>query len=248
MSLAGVAVIGLAVGFLAGLFGKGGSAIATPLLHAVGVPAIVAVAAPLPATIPSTLAASVPYRRQHLIDPEVLRWSLVFGLPATVAGAVLTRWISGVILVRVTDVVIAGLGLRFLLRPPEGRAPPPGAPAFYQLRLAVVAVVVGLASGLLANSGGFLLAPLYLVVLRLPIRVAFACSLAVAAALAVPGTLVHWALGHIDWTVVAVFGATSIPLSYLGARVALRESSTQLERIYGGVLAVLGVVFFLRRG
>ena len=111
-----------------------------------------------------------------------------------------------------------------------------------------MAIVVGLASGLLANSGGFLLAPLYLVVLRLPIKAAFACSLAVAAALAVPGTLVHWALGHIDWTVVAVFGATSIPLSYLGARVALRGSSTHLERVYGGVLAVLGVAFFLRRG
>ena len=248
MSLVGVAVIGLAVGFLAGLFGKGGSAIATPLLHAVGVPAIVAVAAPLPATIPSTLAASVPYRREHLIDPEVLRWSVGFGLPATVAGAMLTRWISGGILVRITDVVIAGLGLRFLLRPQEGRAAAPGAPAGYRLRLAVVAIVVGFASGLLANSGGFLLAPLYLVVLRLPIKAAFACSLAVAAALAVPGTLVHWALGHIDWTVVAVFGATSIPLSYLGARVALRGSSTHLERVYGGVLAVLGVAFFLRRG
>src|SRR5437763_7463838 len=94
-----IVVIGIVVGFLAGLFGKGGSAIATPLLHAVGVPAIVAVAAPLPATIPSTLAASVPYRREHLIDPEVLRWSVGFGLPATVAGAMLTRWISGGILV-----------------------------------------------------------------------------------------------------------------------------------------------------
>ena len=53
------AVIGVGVGFLGGLLGKGGSAIATPLLHAVGVPAIIAVAAPLPATIPSTLIASL---------------------------------------------------------------------------------------------------------------------------------------------------------------------------------------------
>src|SRR5207249_4730770 len=82
----------------------------------------------------SALAASVPYRREHLIDPEVLRWSVGFGLPATVAGAMLTRWISGGILVRITDVMIAGLGLRFLLRPQEGRAAAPGAPAGYRLR------------------------------------------------------------------------------------------------------------------
>ncbi len=54
--------MGLAVGFLSGLFGKGGSAIATPLLHAIGIPAIVAVAAPLPATIPSTLVGYSAYR------------------------------------------------------------------------------------------------------------------------------------------------------------------------------------------
>src|SRR5437660_7745546 len=58
MSWAAIVLIGVAVGFLAGLFGKGGSALATPLLHAVGVPAIVALAAPLPATIPSTLSAT----------------------------------------------------------------------------------------------------------------------------------------------------------------------------------------------
>ncbi len=47
--------------------------------------------------------------------------------------------------------------------------------------------------------------------------------------------------GHIDWTVVAVFGAASVPLSYVGARVAIRAESTRLERIYGGVLAALGI-------
>ena len=45
-SLLGAASIGVAVGFLGGMFGKGGSAIATPLLHAVGIPAIIAVASP----------------------------------------------------------------------------------------------------------------------------------------------------------------------------------------------------------
>ena len=55
--------------------------------------------------------------------------------------------------------------------------------------------------------------PLYLAGLRLPIKTALACSLAVAAALAVPGTLVHAALGHIDWAVTAVFAVSLIPMS-----------------------------------
>src|SRR3954470_14473187 len=55
--LLGAMLIGAGIGLLSGAFGKGGSALATPLLHAIGVPAIVAVASPLPATIPATLVA-----------------------------------------------------------------------------------------------------------------------------------------------------------------------------------------------
>lgn len=244
MNWVAIVAIGVAVGFLAGLFGKGGSAIATPLLHAVGVPAIVAVAAPLPATIPSTLAATSAYWKDRLVDREVTMWSIALGIPATVAGALATHWISGGLLVRVTDVLVAGLGIRFLLHPGSPNEIVRDLPHF-RGRLAAVALTVGFAAGLLANSGGFLLVPLYLAVLRLPIKAAFASSLAVASVLAVPGTIVHWALGHIDWGVVFAFGAASVPLSYLGARVALRTNPARLERIYGAVLAVLGITFLI---
>jgi hypothetical protein len=237
-----IALIGIGVGFLSGLFGKGGSAVATPLLHAIGVPAIVAVASPLPATIPSTLVAFSAYWRQHVVDRDVLRWSVGVGVPATIVGALATHWIGGATLVMVTDVVVAGLGIRLLLwpdAPEEIVRDQPG----YRTRLIAVAAVVGIGAGLLANSGGFLLAPLYLTVLRMPVKTAFASSLAVAAVLAVPGTIVHAALGHIDWGVVAVFAAASVPSSYLGARVAVGSNSRHLERLYGAVLTVLGIGF-----
>jgi uncharacterized membrane protein YfcA len=276
------AVIGVGVGFLGGLLGKGGSAIATPLLHAVGVPAIVAVAAPLPATIPSTLVASYAYWRERLVDWRVVRWSIGFGMPTTVLGALLTRWISGGLLVKATDVVLVGLGLWLLVgvrrqspelserreaphavsRPPQcggvgsrtdcpsaasRRREAPHVTVVSSVRLAVVAVAVGLVSGLLANSGGFLLAPLFVTVLRQPIKSALASSLAVASVLAIPGTVVHAALGHIDWTLVAAFGSTSVPLSFLGARVAMRTEPQRLEKFYGAALVVLGVVFLVIR-
>lgn len=240
-----IILIGAAVGFFAGLFGKGGSAIATPLLHAVGVPAIIAVAAPLPATIPSTLAAAVAYGKEAFADRTVLRWSLAIGIPSTIAGALATRWIGGGPLITITDIVVTALGVRFLLAP---RAPTDeNAPVTHsRLRMGVVAFIVGVSSGLLANSGGFLLAPLYLAVLRMRIKQAFAASLVVAAALAVPGTIVHWGLGHIDWSVVAVFGLASIPLSFLGGRVAVRTKPERLERVYGLVLTITGVTLLVR--
>ncbi len=242
-----VLLTGAAVGFMGGLLGKGGSAIATPILAAVGVPPMVAVAAPLPATVPSTLVAADEYRRRGMLDWGVLRWSVIAGLPATVFGAFLTRWISGEVLVYVTEVVIVGLGVRLLLR---SRAETEGGavevdPLAERRRTIAVALLVGLAAGLLANSGGFLLAPLFITVLGVPVKPALGTSLAVAAALAVPGTAVHFALGHLDWLVVVVFALGSIPLSRLGARVALRIDAQRLERFYGLSLVLMGGGFLL---
>jgi uncharacterized membrane protein YfcA len=237
--LVGVALIGASIGFLGGVFGKGGSAMATPLLALIGVPPLVALASPLPATIPATLAASYAYWRERLVNWRVFTWSVAVGVPATAVGAYATRWIDGHLLVVATEVVITGLGVRFILRPgdPAEIAVVPGA---IRTRLAVTAATVGLLSGLLANSGGFLLAPLFVVILRLSLKESFATSLAVAAVLAVPGTIVHATLGHVDWQLVAVFGATSVPFAFLGARVALRTNPVALERVYGIGLAVVG--------
>ncbi len=224
---------------MGGLFGKGGSAVATPLLAAVGVPPIVAVAAPLPATVPGTLVAARPYVRRGLFDKQVLGWSLAVAVAGTIVGAIASQWVGGAALVRITDVVVGVLGLRFLVKPTEAEGS--DEPVSHRtLRTVVVGLVVGLAAGLLANSGGFLLAPLYLAVLRMPVKPAFGTSLIVASVLAVPGTVVHGLLGHLDWSVVVVFGVASVPLSGVGARVALRTNPARLERVYGAVLMLLG--------
>jgi uncharacterized membrane protein YfcA len=233
--------IGAVVGFLGGLFGKGGAAIATPLLAAIGIPPIIAVASPLPATVPGTVVAYRRYRRLGIGDHDVIRTSIVVGVPATIAGALATRWIGGAFLVAVTDAFVLLIGLKLVLWP----APTEVVRDDVSRRMAptiAVAATVGLLAGLLANAGGFLLVPLYLAALKLPIKTALACSLGVASALALPGTIVHAALGHIDWTVALVFGLAAVPLASYGARVALQMRADRLERIYGGGLAVLGFV------
>jgi uncharacterized membrane protein YfcA len=240
-----IVCIGAGVGFLGGLFGKGGSAIATPLLAAIGLPPIVAVAAPLPATIPGTLAAARPYAMAGDIDRQILGWSVAVASVASIIGAIATDWISGEVLVKVTDAVIALLGIRFLVHPTTEANEAGGVVSHQHLKTIIVAAIVGLAAGLLANSGGFLLAPLYLAVLRMPVKSAFGTSLVVSCVLAIPGTIVHAALGHIDWAVVGAFGVASVPLSAIGARVALRTQPARLERVYGLVLALLGIVFLI---
>ncbi len=243
-TLVGVALIGLAVGFLSGLFGKGGSAVATPLLHAIGISAIAAVASPLPAAIPATFVSARAYGRAGHVERRLVTWGAAIGLPATVAGAIATRWISGDVLVLATELLLLGLGLRFLLAPGEpagGAGPVRG----FGWRAATVALGVGFISGLLANGGGFLFAPLFVVVLHRPLKDALGTSSALACALAIPGTIVHAALGHIDWTITLVFAMASVPFAALGARVALRAKIRPLERAYGVAIATFAVAFLI---
>ncbi|MFB3910519.1 MAG: sulfite exporter TauE/SafE family protein [Candidatus Eisenbacteria bacterium] len=234
--------IGLFVGFLGGLFGKGGSAIATPLLQLAGVQAFYAVASPLPATIPGTLVASLAYIREGLYDRDVVLWSVLFGVPATILGALASAYVGGRGLLVLSNLVVAGLGISFLTNPSASSAThkQPLSPRAKRGLTALVGTVVGFAGGLLANAGGFLLAPLFVRVLRLPLKTAFACSLVASAALALPGTIVHVAMGHVDWWIVLVFGLGSVPLSYLGARMAVRMNIRLLEPIFGVALLVIG--------
>lgn len=106
-------------------------------------------------------------------------------MPATIVRAVLSRYVGANALVRLTDVMLVGIGTRSLVHPGGVETPDVSALAERRMRLAVAATAVGLASWLLANSGGFLLVPVYLAVLHLPIKSAFASSLLVSAALAV---------------------------------------------------------------
>jgi uncharacterized membrane protein YfcA len=241
--LLGAALIGMGVGYLSGAFGKGGSAIATPLLHLLGVPAMVAIASPLPATIPATLFAGRVYGRAGNIDRRVVRIGLPFGLAMIVVGALLTRWIPGGPLVIATDVLVLGCALRVLTARPavdDGRNEidvEAGA-----LRIALVVGAVGFVSGLLGNSGGFLLAPLFAGVLGLPIHRALGTSLVLAACLAVPATVVHAWLGHIDWALTLAFGLASVPAASAGARLALRTKARPLTLAYGAGMATLAGV------
>jgi uncharacterized membrane protein YfcA len=237
--LFGVALIGLGVGFLSGAFGKGGSALATPLLHLIGVPAIIAIASPLPATIPSTLLAGRAYSRAGNVDRRILRLGLPIGLPATVAGAFLTRWIPGGPLIVATDVVVLVFGIRILLTR--------NAPSISSVdrvtasRVLVIVGIVGFVSGLLGNSGGFLLAPLFMTALGLPVHRAIGTSLVLATCLAVPGTIVHAWLGHIDWTLTLAFGLAAAPAASAGAQLALRTKARSLTLAYGmGITTLAG--------
>jgi uncharacterized protein len=234
---------GAAIGALTGFFGVGGSSVATPLLAALGVPPLLAVASPLPATIPAALTAVVPYVRNHEVRPRAAAWTLLGALPAAIAGALLSKVVGGPRLLVASGLVLVLVGAR-VLRPISEEAQRLGTIRRKdRLILVVVSAGVGLFSGLLANGGGFLLVPMYLVVFGLTMLESAGTSLLVVSVLAVPTLLTHWALGHIDWEVAAAFMLGMVPASAACGRYAQRFAGSGVRRAFGWFLILAGIAF-----
>lgn len=238
-----VTASGVAVGALMGAFGVGGSSVATPLLSLAGVPPIIAVASPLPAAIPGALLAVRPYVRSGDARPKAAAWSLLGAVPATIAGALLSGVVGGPALLVASGVVLVVVGVRVLL-PIEEAARDAGARRRQNRPLLVAcAASVGLFTGLLANGGGFLLMPLYLLVFGLRMRQAVGTSLLVIAVLSIPTLTTHWGLGHVDWVVSAEFAAGLLPASVAGGRLSSRFPAGMQRRLFGAFLVLFGLAF-----
>src|SRR5204863_9618516 len=131
------------------------------------------------------------YVRRGELDRYIARWSILGGMPATVIGAVLCRFVGGRPLLIASGLVLAAVGARILW--PVSDAPRSG-DARGRRRLGVVvpaAVAIGCFTGLLANGGGFLLVPLFVLVLGLTMTESAGTSLVVIALLSVPTLVTH---------------------------------------------------------
>jgi uncharacterized protein len=235
------------IGVLLGTFGVGGSSVATPVLSLLGVPALAAVASPLPGTIPSALLALIPYVRSEASRPRAAAWTLAGAVPATIAGAFMSHRVDADVLLVGSGVVLVIVGLR-VVRPFSDEERERGTARRKDRPLLVAASAgVGFLTGLLANGGGFLLVPLYLVVFGLRMRQAAGTSLLVIAVLALPTLGTHWYLGHIDWRVAGAFAAGLIPGSVLGGALAHRVEGPTVRRAFGVFLVAFGIAFSVYR-
>ena len=99
------------------------------------------------------------------------------------------------------------------------------------------------APGLLANGGGFLLVPLFIIGFGLSTPEASGTSLLVVGALMVPTLLTHWSLGHIDWAIAIPLSIGVIPGARIGAHVTINTGDRRLRYTVGAVLGILALVY-----
>ena len=251
-----VALAGAGVGVTFGVFGAGGSAFATPVLVLLGVPVPIAIASPLPAMLPASVVGAREYLRVGLLDRRVAKLAVLAGLPAVLAGAALSGFVGGTVLVVLSGLMLLAVGVRMAwpvrsaapVVVSEGlRVPDLVTPRRSEVLVVGLVAGAGFLTGLLANGGGFLLVPIFVLVLGLTAAQAAGTSLVAVAALIVPTLAAHIALGHVDWAVAGAFALGVIPASIVGARLGQRIPDVVARRAFGAVLVVFSVCFLALR-
>ena len=111
-------------------------------------------------------------------------------------------------------------------------------------RYAGIGLVAGGLSGLLGIGGGVVMVPAFVQLARIEVKAAIATSLVCVGAFAVPGTVTHVLLDHVDWRVVAALVAGVIPGARLGAALTIRATDRRLRRTVAAFLGVTAVLYF----
>jgi uncharacterized membrane protein YfcA len=163
-------------------------------------------------------------------------------LPPSIVGAVVGGLVSGE-LSRSALLAVIGVALLYfgvdLLRPK--RDPGPDRKPGGHLATIGIGLGVGLLGGLVGLILGSLRMPAMIRVLREPAARAVGTNLAVGFWVGIAGVIGH-VPGGVDWGLLAVGGAASMPGALLGSRLTGRLSERRLLQAVGCILLVAGTV------
>lgn len=258
------ALAGVFVGVMSGLLGVGGGTIMVPIFRlAFGMSPLASTATSLFAIIPTSISGVVAHARAKTCVPKL-------GLALGVGGAVMSPlgvWLASVspgwLVICVAATVIGFSAFKMFKKavkcapaPRAGAAsahsaspkPVPDQPHLSRkqyLQGACIGLIAGLASGYVGVGGGFIMVPLMLAVLDIPMSLASGTSLIAIMILAIPGVIEQGLLGNIEYLAGIAIVVGSIPGALVGARLVRVVPERQLRFIFGGFLLVAAVMLML---
>lgn len=112
----------------------------------------------------------------------------------------------------------------------------------YVAKVALIGVVAGFMSGYVGVGGGFIMVPLFVGMLGIPMRLASGTSLTAVCILAIPGVIEQAVLGNIDYMVGVAMMVGSIPGAIVGANLVKRVPERALRFTFALFLLLMAVL------
>lgn len=191
----------------------------------------------------AALASATAHIRAGRIDWRLFAWMAPPSMLGAVAGGLLSGAVPANALLVVIGVTLLVFGADLLRSKPDGRRADPG--GFSARAVILTGALIGLLGGFVGLILGALRLPALLrFVGAEPFR-AVGTNAAVGFCLGVAGVFGHLP-GGVDWTLLGVGAATSVPGAIVGARLTGRLDERQLFRAVGVVLLVAGTAMILQ--
>ena len=113
------------------------------------------------------------------------------------------------------------------------------------LQGAAIGLIAGLASGYVGVGGGFIMVPLMLSIIGIPMRRASGTSLIAVMILAIPGVIEQGIIGNINYLAGIAIVIGTIPGAVIGAKLVTKVPERTLRLLFGCFLIVAAVMLVL---
>lgn len=257
-------VAGIGIGILSGMLGIGGGTLIIPVVRlGYGLSAFMATATSLFAIIPISLAGLITHIRAKTSIPKL---GLIMGIGGALTsplGVRLNSMSPAWLVMLAAAVILVYSAFTMLSKAIKmGRKPDSiDAPAQHDAAraheaqpattfactpknvafAACVGLIAGLASGYVGVGGGFIMVPLMIAWLKIPMKRTSGTSLMAIVILAIPGVIQQALFGNIDYLAGILLCVGAIPGAVLGAKLVPRIPERTLRFVFSALLGVAAV-------
>lgn len=254
------ALVGVLIGVASGLLGIGGGTVMVPIFRlAFGMSATMSTATSLFAIIPTSISGAISHVKGKTCIPAL-------GIAAGLGGACMSPigvWLAQLSpdwLVMLAAALIIGYSainmFKKAFKVSRAGQPATGVDAAASsddsslsrkqlLQGAAIGLVAGLASGYVGVGGGFIMVPLMLSIIGIPMRKASGTSLIAVMILAIPGVIEQGIIGNINYLAGIAIVIGTIPGAVIGARLVTKVPERTLRLLFGCFLIVAAVMLVL---
>ena len=235
------ALVGIAAGFLSGLFGVGGGVLLVPALVIVlKLGQKLAHGTSLAAVLPIAMSSLLGYTLEEKVDWPVAALLALGAIGGAVLGTHFLHRLPQRAVGWAFTVVLIATAVRLVVDNSDA-----GGRAELSIVIAIGLVVAGFLTGVLAGllgvGGGIVMVPAMVVGFGIPAAVAKGTSLAVIIPTSIMGTLRNRTNSNVDLRLAAVVGIAGVVSAYGASKISVGLSETTSNRLFAALLGAVAV-------
>ncbi|MEK7293006.1 MAG: sulfite exporter TauE/SafE family protein [Actinomycetota bacterium] len=232
--------VGVAAGFLSGVFGVGGGILVAPSLIIIAhMDQRKAHGTSLAAILPISLASLITYWGHQHVDWPVAAWLACGAIAGSIIGTRLLAVVSKRTLALIFSSVLMVSAVRlFIATQGDGRN---DLTVTMSLALITIGLVTGAIAGLLGVGGGVVMVPAMVVLFGLPSVIAKGTSIAVIVPTSIMGTIHNRSMKNVDLPAAMIVGCAGIVSAVAGGFISVLLSDTWSNILFAILLVVIAI-------